>query len=1357
MPIEIAGISLPRIHRIATREQADFASHRIPGLDGNVVQDMGRQSVRLNIEGIFYGATAKDDLEALRDVYKAREPVDFLADITGQAYFSQIIVERMEVRQSAEEPEQFSYRLSIAEYVPPPQPAAGFDTPDIDSLMELEALDFLDMIQLPDLLSVPGFGDPTVPLQSILDNVNGVLSGLTGHASELSDLYGGGSSSGSGKDVSASANVSIFANLNANASDNKILQLIQGQLSKLVSAGQASGDAHQQSSGGVLAMRGQVSATVTPNIDRSDTLMQGFGVVQTLLPADPSAILGALPDGLDGLFATLREHLVDKLGEILGSFDSLTSLGIGVDVHAPFTGYSPVATPDVTPSASRSLSSSRSSRDVSAIVDPLNELLNLLPDPLDAKALLQLLSDQLNAFPRERIPLQNLPILDELRDKLNTVLGWLSQDSAALSASLAGSVKRLEAYIRARIYGDCLTPVKGRLETLDAAVKLPAVQAMIDSIRDGISSLAAQVEAADISAAAEVVTLVSSQIEALKSIGEGILKHWVNGNGQLLAADLSKLEDKLEERIADVLLLPVPVTDLKVVSMLLEPLNNVLDPAGISAFVGGVHNLFDIVDRFVSQINLTGIADAVQSVVDGALGAVDSLKKLLVNVTVEFSLLVNKVEQAINSIGITQIVDELRNVLQQFGQTVVDGLNTLFAPVRNILLTAFETINNFIAAFDPRVIIQAVLDLIKVLTDILSNPVLLDTIHKLKGALGTVNDELGSFSFRSVTDVVIEGIGYVEDAFEIVGKIPMTDSIREEVSKALNQIPASIRPATDFINEGLEEIVEHGAKPVLLAIKDKPRELVAEVKKYSPDKYLGDQLSAPYQAFVGELEKLKPTTLMQPVSEALHEVLDEVKEAADPDKVFSVLQGPFDTLYNALDGLNPAELIQPLQDKLTEGIHTITDHLPLDAADAVFDQVKSVTAIIQNAINDAHSVRNAMASIDARISGLATANTQLQQLGDDIVAKLNGVSDFSAISAALSGLEQAVDDIQAAPLQQYLFAPLDDQIGKITALDPQNRLISLVQAQSGFPMAKLNALDDSPEKSAILDLLANFHPMDNAFTLPLGGLQDRLDDLKAARATLVTFFGVWQSRYHQPSGPLKQFRQKNLTLPQLKTMLADTVRTQLSATLSPAFQVVEKFQMMLSVLLGEVVDLIAKLEVQAASLVQIGSALEQMRKGIHDLVDTLNGLDIMFIAREIEDIFTAVKTQLDAINPQKISALLKETFDHLLDALDPNTLLGLADLDGEHKKLVGLLKERDPGVLLTKAVQPEFDKIIVFLNELDISDLLNTFLQRIEDLKVQLDAELDHTADAYEDMVKAIPGDLQGELGISVSASVSVH
>jgi hypothetical protein len=190
MAIEIGGISLNRIHRVSTLEQAAFVRHRVPGLEGDLVQNMGRASVRLGIEGIFYGDTAGDDLNALRDLYKAREPVDFLADITGHAYFAQVILEQFEVVQQAGEVNQFSYKLQVAEYVEPPESNTDLGLDDVNTDLELEALDFMDMIELPDLLSVPDFGDPTPPLSAVLDGIKSSLAPLTDATKALDDLFG---------------------------------------------------------------------------------------------------------------------------------------------------------------------------------------------------------------------------------------------------------------------------------------------------------------------------------------------------------------------------------------------------------------------------------------------------------------------------------------------------------------------------------------------------------------------------------------------------------------------------------------------------------------------------------------------------------------------------------------------------------------------------------------------------------------------------------------------------------------------------------------------------------------------------------------------------------------------------------------------------------------------------------------------------------------------------------------------------------------------------------------------------------------------------------------------------------------
>jgi len=191
MPVELAGIRLEHIHKIKTLESTAFVRHRIPGLEGNVVQDIGRDSVQLQIEGIFYGATLQEDMETLRDVYKAREPVDFLAEIIGQAYFGQIILERFQVFQAAKDPDQFNFVLTLAEYVEPPEPEAAPDFSAIDQNILDEAQAFMDIATLPDMLgSIPEVTNPIAPLSSSMDEVNKATEKLEAATTGLKTVFG---------------------------------------------------------------------------------------------------------------------------------------------------------------------------------------------------------------------------------------------------------------------------------------------------------------------------------------------------------------------------------------------------------------------------------------------------------------------------------------------------------------------------------------------------------------------------------------------------------------------------------------------------------------------------------------------------------------------------------------------------------------------------------------------------------------------------------------------------------------------------------------------------------------------------------------------------------------------------------------------------------------------------------------------------------------------------------------------------------------------------------------------------------------------------------------------------------------
>src|SRR5215213_615238 len=192
MPIQIADLTLNRVHRITTLEQAAFVHHRVPGAGGDVLQDLGRRSVRLRIEGICFGASATKELEQLRGLYVAREPVDFIADVIGQTYVSRVALDRLEVSESADDPHQFSWTLTVSEYVEPPA-RDGAALEAVEASVKMDAAALLDVATLPDALalgSLPEITNPFVPLNDALTPVAEASTALHESMAVLKILLG---------------------------------------------------------------------------------------------------------------------------------------------------------------------------------------------------------------------------------------------------------------------------------------------------------------------------------------------------------------------------------------------------------------------------------------------------------------------------------------------------------------------------------------------------------------------------------------------------------------------------------------------------------------------------------------------------------------------------------------------------------------------------------------------------------------------------------------------------------------------------------------------------------------------------------------------------------------------------------------------------------------------------------------------------------------------------------------------------------------------------------------------------------------------------------------------------------------
>ncbi|AGP41419.1 hypothetical protein BE04_11255 [Sorangium cellulosum] len=174
---------VPRIESIRTLESRRVATLGVPGLLGDLQQDLGTESVVVEIRGSLHGDQARDDaLGALREKFRAGDPVDFVADIVTATELEQVLILGLDITETNDAADSTRYRIVLREYVEPPAPPTPIDdlgadlAPDLDLLAELG----LDGLELPDLLgSIPALGNPVEPMRPALARVDQATRGVT--------------------------------------------------------------------------------------------------------------------------------------------------------------------------------------------------------------------------------------------------------------------------------------------------------------------------------------------------------------------------------------------------------------------------------------------------------------------------------------------------------------------------------------------------------------------------------------------------------------------------------------------------------------------------------------------------------------------------------------------------------------------------------------------------------------------------------------------------------------------------------------------------------------------------------------------------------------------------------------------------------------------------------------------------------------------------------------------------------------------------------------------------------------------------------------------------------------------------
>jgi hypothetical protein len=142
-------LALPQVQEIATRDRRVLAEHKPPGMDGSLLQNMGRRPTRLVLGGVASGPEALDFTERLNEKFQAGQPVSFVADIVADAEIEQMLIDDLRLQELAGKPQRFAYILTLREYLEPlePEDATLLDSSILDDAQDLidDLVDGLDV------------------------------------------------------------------------------------------------------------------------------------------------------------------------------------------------------------------------------------------------------------------------------------------------------------------------------------------------------------------------------------------------------------------------------------------------------------------------------------------------------------------------------------------------------------------------------------------------------------------------------------------------------------------------------------------------------------------------------------------------------------------------------------------------------------------------------------------------------------------------------------------------------------------------------------------------------------------------------------------------------------------------------------------------------------------------------------------------------------------------------------------------------------------------------------------------------------------------------------------------------------
>jgi len=1123
----------------------------------------------------------------------------------------------------------------------------------------------------------------------------------------------------------------VIERLTSSVSTGGLQQELGAQVGALQQAITLAGPLLEGKTPDITALIGSLGALRGPGFDAEGGFGDVLGRAASLIPAD----IGSVVAPIGGRFAEMATLVDEQLKPLLTDavhaaqgIQQLLQVRLGC-----LEGVEGAPPPAPEPPPDSPAPPGRVAVAAQQLVE-LESAMSILPTSVDAGSVLETLLTLLGSKPRDRFFSINIPVLDDLMDPLRTLADWGSLDAAGVTAHVVGSVEALAT----RVGDAAASPLADLATALDASApgwQSAALGAASDALATALSDLDGALqngtESGELAALAEALVdydTLRATLAAGVLVNAPALRERVAHAPRALLDELGHLASMLEPsnvmaRFTDLIppFQPVPEDVIETARTAIQPL------------IDGVREIVDLLD-------LGGVQSEIASVAAAASQIAADIESGLTSVAVEVQSAFAGVNEAIGGIGLEQLRAQLSAQIAQFGEQIERDISRAFEPAREGTHAAIEAVSSALDAFDPAVVLDALQEVVDGIAGVLNGPEVKGAIDAIREAIGAVVEALKSLSFAPVTDEVVALIGTMKSGLQSIIDKDLNDATKSALGAAMSVLPGDLHPVTDPLLEEFGDLVASGPVAVLSQVKDVPKRLLDEVKRFNPAALIGDQLSAPYRALLDQADGFEAAQLFEAAEAELSRARQRLIDAARPSRALEPLRAPIDELFGKLDAFSPSALLDPLTSKVEETVAQIIEASPVDevlgAINGVFDAVRDVLSFVERI----RSIANRIAELFAAFSD---SEAQLNAWRDALLAKVPASTD-PLLAPALAGLNDALDGTRHASVLGAFDAATAGVRAQLDALNPAARLNAIVVAY-GRLSSRVAALPESSSRTAAQQLLDQFNPMQPLHSAPLRLAGDLRSAITGARAELVALEDEWTETVDG--------------LVALGAAPAGALRDQLAAAIEPALSPVRFLFSSLGNLAAPVngvvavlVDLVTTLTERVEALVDGPGSLSAISGAVQQVVDALRNIDLGFVGRSLDGVLQEVRDQLRALDPTSLGEDLDAAFEEALSALSLATIIPPADLaalDAAWQSVIDKLRALDPGELLEDVVQPIYDEAVVPLIEaFDLTPVFSALLEFLDSLEGELGSGLDEVNTAYQSLIALRPGGGSASLGV---------